>query len=47
MLWGESWLNLQMIVSDIPFFDYDAKAGSGNTDSDELESVEDFIEFLG
>lgn len=47
ILWGDSWINIQLMITDMSFYDYDAineKVYSYETDAiDEEDDIEDFL----
>lgn len=46
MLWGISWLNVQMILADALRVDNDHKENDGESEAVKLESKEDIKNFF-
>lgn len=46
MLWGISWLNVQMILADALRVDNDHKDNAGESEAVKLESKEDIKNFF-
>ena len=49
ILWGISWINLNLLIADLPQYNYDSKEEKSKNvvEGEELETIEDFENFLG